>query len=196
MKRTMKQLLGLLLLGGAIGFASATTVHAQTPDPSATTHKPDPQRMQQLLQKIEQVKYARMKEQLGMDDKQAKEFLQTYKPAEQDIQSLVRQRNEVLVKIRQFGNGGQPGSDVDVLMQQARDLTGQIQQRQIKLNTDLKPTLSPQQRARLLVFEQQFNTRIRAQVLRHRLLRNHQQLRKQIHELRKLRQMLRNRKHR
>jgi hypothetical protein len=53
---------------------------------------------------------------------------------------------------------------VDPTIERVRDLTDKIERRQIALDNDLKPILSPRQRAKLLTFEQEFNKRVKKHV--------------------------------
>jgi hypothetical protein len=124
---------------------------------------------QQLLEKIEQIKYARMTEALALDDQTAIKFFTIYKPAEKDIQAIVKERNEELKKLALMTSDTKADAGVDPEMQKIRDLNKQIEDRELKLDDDLKPILSPSQRARLLVFEHEFNKRIQEQVAKNQL---------------------------
>jgi hypothetical protein len=123
---------------------------------------------QQLLQKIEQVKHEKLTKALGLDEQTAPKFFELYKPAEQDIQGLVRQRNEEMKKLGDMMKGAKSDGDVDPEMQRIRDLNQQIEGREQKLDTDLKSVLSARQRARLLVFEHDFNQKVRSEIAKRR----------------------------
>ncbi|SRR5579883_241159 len=135
---------------------------------------------QELVQKIEQIKYEKIKTALGLDDESAKKFFETYKPAEKDIQGLVKQRNDELKKLAEMMNGAKTDADVDPEMQKIRDLNQQISNREQRLDSDLKPILSPRQRARLLMFEHEFNQRVREQLAKRAKNGQLQALRRQI----------------
>ena len=124
---------------------------------------------QQLLEKIEQIKYAKMTEALALDGQTTGKFFSIYKPAEKDIQNIVKERNNELKQLALTMNGAASDANVDPEMQKIRDLNTQIEERELKLDEDLKPILSPSQRARLLVFEHEFNKRIQEQVVKNQL---------------------------
>lgn len=172
--------IGLLVLGLTIGSMSGSTrLHAQTDQqssvalpqerPSPERPKIDPERRQELLQKIEQLKHERLKKALNLDDAAAQRFFNLYTPAEHDVQSMIRERNQQLQKLRSITQGNKTDADIDPTMQQLRDLNAKIQQRLVQLDGDLKPILSPRQRASLLVFEQEFDRRVREQVIKRKL---------------------------
>ena len=123
---------------------------------------------QQLLAKIERVKHEKLTKVLGLDEQTAPRFFELYKPAEQDIQGLVRERNEEMVKLQELMKGARSDGDVEPEMQRIRDLNERIENRQQRLDTDLKSVLSARQRARLLVFEHEFNQKIRTEVAKRR----------------------------
>jgi Spy/CpxP family protein refolding chaperone len=143
----------------------------------------------ELVEKIEKLKYAKMKTALALDDETAKQFFAIYKPAEKDIQAIVKERNAEMKTLALMMNGAKSDADVDPLMQKIRELNQQITDREQKLDNDLKPILSPRQRARLLVFEHQFNQRVRDQIANK--VRNNPELRNLRRQLRE--QRLKNR---
>jgi Spy/CpxP family protein refolding chaperone len=134
------------------------------------------------------VKYEKIKQNLELSDDQAKKFFELYKPAEQDIEALVQKRNEAFVKVREISNGGDQSANLEATLQSVKDLTQQIQTRQQTLDQNLKPLLSPQQRAQLLVFEQAFNRRVNEAITKHRIQKKQSQVRKHLQQLRKQRQ--------
>jgi hypothetical protein len=136
--------------------------------PPPPQRKPDPKRMEQLKQRILEFKYDRMKKAVAMDDETWQKFFTIYKPAESDIEAIVKERNTEMKKLGEMMNGAKTDADVDPEMQRIRDLNKKIEDRVVKLDDDLKPVLSPRQRARLLVFEHQFNTRVREQIMKRR----------------------------
>ncbi len=77
-------------------------------------------------------------------------------------------------------NGAKTDADVDPEMQKIRDLNQQISNREQRLDSDLKPILSPRQRARLLMFEHEFNQRVREQLAKRAKNGQLQALRRQI----------------
>ncbi|MEO6938702.1 MAG: hypothetical protein ABI444_00955 [Candidatus Kapaibacterium sp.] len=146
--------------------AADQTVESSAPQPR---RKIDPKKLAELREKIEKVKYQKLQENLGLDGASAPKFFAIYRPAEQDIQGLVKQRIEAMEKLNQLTKGAHADGDVDPVMTTIDQLTHKIQDRQAQLDVDLRPILSPRQRARLLVFEQEFNHRVREQVIKNRL---------------------------
>jgi len=128
---------------------------------AARARQIDPERKMELLEKIERLKHNRLKENLGLDDAAAQKFFEKYKPAEKEIQDLVKQRNEEIRKLRSLTKGELTDSDVDPTLESIRALNHRIEDRMVNLDKDLKPILTPRQRARLLVFEQEFNRKLR-----------------------------------
>jgi hypothetical protein len=145
---------------------------------------------QDLLKKIELLKHEKLVKALALDEETAPKFFALYKPAEQDIQSLVRERNDELKKLGLMMNGAKSDADVDPEMQKIRDLNQQIDGREQKLDTDLKGVLSPRQRARLLVFEHEFNQRVRQEVAKHQLQKEAKAIRQKLREQRIQNQLL------
>lgn len=165
---------------------SATTPATEPAAQIGVQRKPDPARLEALKAKIEQIKYQNIKKSLEMDDAQAAQFFALYKPAEKEIQGLVKQRNDAMRTLRDLTTGGKTDADVDPTLARIRDLTTQIQQKQITFDQTLKPILTPRQRARLLVFEQEFNQRVAAATkpARQRFLKNHPAIKKRLQQLR------------
>ena len=130
--------------------------------------KPDPQKVAELKERILQYKYDRMKQAVGMDDDTWQKFFKIYKPAETDMEAVVKQRNEEMKKLGQMMKGAKTDADVDAEMEKIRDLNHKLEDRVMKLNDDLKPVLTARQRARYLIFERQFNTRVHEQVIKQR----------------------------
>lgn len=152
----------------ARGILAQTDGTQVTPDRKAEQQA----RRAELVKKIEQLKYERMTSALALDPETAPKFFDLYRPAEKDIQDLARQRNEELKKLSLLINGAKSDADVDPEMAKIRELNQQIDSREQKLDNDLKGFLSPRQRARLLVFEHEFNQRLRQDVAKHQLARN------------------------
>jgi Spy/CpxP family protein refolding chaperone len=161
-------------------------------DESIGQRRPDPAKIAALKARIEKVKYEKIKTTLGLSDDQATKFFALYKPAEQDIEALVQKRNDAFLKVHEISNGTDQGANVEAELQNIKDLTQQIQARQQTLDQDLKPLLTPQQRAQLLVFEQAFNRRVSEAIVKHRIQRKLAQMRKRLQQLRKERQKPKN----
>jgi len=157
-----------LLVASAIAFG-ARVVSAQTSETPEQREADRNARRQELVQKIEAMKYEKMKVSLALDDATAAKFFEIYKPAEKEVQDIVKQRNEDLKKLALMMNGAKSDADVDPEMQKIRELNQQIETREQKLDSDLKPVLLPRQRARLLVFEHEFNKRVREEVAKRRV---------------------------
>jgi len=159
----VKKIFGMVMITAALAMPQIT--RAQDADRKAEQEA----RKQELLQKIEAVKHEKLKTALALDDETSKKFFEVYKPAEKDIQGIVKERNEELKKLQLMMNGAKSDADVDPEMQKIRELNNRIEARTQKLDADLKPVLSSRQRARLLMFEHEFNQRVREQLLKRRL---------------------------
>ncbi len=121
-------------------------------------------RAQQLLEKIRAVKYQKLRETLSLDDETAKKFFEIYKPAEKDLYELIKQRNAEEQKLVKLTQGDYKDADVDPTITNIKDLTDKIETRYSNLIDQLKPVLNPRQRAKLLVFEHEFNRKVREKV--------------------------------
>ena len=169
---TVKKIFGIAMVAAL--FALPQLIRAQeTPSERKAEQQAD---KQALLQKIEAVKHEKLKTALALDDESAKKFFEIYNPAEKDIQGIVKERNDELKKLQLMMNGAKTDAAVDPEVQKIRDLNAKIEARALKLDSDLKPVLSPRQRARLLMFEHEFNQRVREQLLKHKMAANHQAL--------------------
>ena len=151
----------------------------QTPPPTP----PPGSRLQQLQQKIEEAKYRKLRDVLNLDDESATKFFSLYKPAEQDIIDLVKQRNAEEVKLLQLTQGDYKDADVDPTIQSIENLNRKIEDRYNKLNDQLKTVLNPRQRAKLLVFEHEFNRRLRERIRQWRENHPGRQLPKRLNRL-------------
>ena len=145
-----KYLIALLML-----FITAPVVAQDQTTP------PPNERLKQLRQKIEEVKYQKLRETLVLDDESAKKFFDLYKPAEQEIIDLVKARNAAELKLLELTQGDHSDGDVDPTIKNIESLNQKIEDRYNKLNDQLKTVLNPRQRAKLLVFEHEFNRRVR-----------------------------------
>jgi hypothetical protein len=134
---------------------------AQGENPVPERRQIDPERKKELLEKIERLKHNRLRETLGLDEAAAKQFFEKYQPAEKEIQDLVKERNEQVRKLRGLTQGELTDGDVDPTLESIRSINRRIEDRMVNLDKDLKPILTPRQRARLLVFEQEFNRKLR-----------------------------------
>jgi hypothetical protein len=139
------------------------SVHAQQPDVTKA------QRLRELRQKVEDAKHRKLRDALALDEQTAPKFFEHYRVAERDIQELSRKRNAEMRELYRMMRGAGTDAQVDPAIERIRDLTNQIERRQIQLDNDLKPILSPRQRAKLLAFEQEFNRRVKEQVKEHRV---------------------------
>jgi Spy/CpxP family protein refolding chaperone len=142
-------------------FFMAAPVFAQ--DQTATPPPPGG-RYEQLMQRVIEVKHQKLRETLALDDATAQKFFDIYTPAEKAIGDLVKQRNQQEIKLLQLTQGDYKDADVDPTIQEIKSLNDQIEQQAFKLNDALKPVLNPRQRAKLLVFEHEFNRRVRDKI--------------------------------
>ncbi|MDP4219707.1 MAG: hypothetical protein Q8916_04340 [Bacteroidota bacterium] len=130
--------------------------------------KPDPERVKQLMQKVLEVKHQKLREVLNLDDETSKKFFEQYDPAEKDMIELIKQRQQQEIKLLQLTQGDYKDADVDPTLQSIKALNQQIQDRYEKLDNSLKSVLTPRQRARLIVFEKEFNQRVREKIRQRR----------------------------
>jgi Spy/CpxP family protein refolding chaperone len=121
----------------------------------------DPERVRQLMEKVEEVKHQKLREVLNLNDETSAKFFAQYDPAEKDLIALVKQRQEQEIKLLQLTKGDYKDADVDPTLQSIKALNQQIQDRYEKLDDNLKSILEPRQRAKMLVFEKEFNNRVR-----------------------------------
>ena len=173
------------LLAGAL--APAPIARAQVPN--ETTLSDETRAVQEqtirktLVQKIEKLKYEKIVKDLELDPATAEKFFAVYKPAEKQIQALVAERN---FELKALGAATKvSGSDADIAAMTAKikELNQQIESNVKQLDANLTPLLTPLQRAKLLVFEHEFNQRVREQIAEHKGAR--------AAELRQLRRQLR-----
>lgn len=147
-----------------LGAMPAASVRAQNPNtttPSATQQSI----RQMLIDKIEKLKYEKIKDRLGLDDATAEKFFAIYKPAEKDIQSLVMERNAELKALAAATSATTTNeADIAALTEKIKDLNQKIDGREQTLDKDLTPLLTSVQRAKLLVFEHEFNQKVREQL--------------------------------
>jgi Spy/CpxP family protein refolding chaperone len=179
------RLLLFTLLAGTLAIAPAS--RAQVPNEttlSDETHASQEQSIRKtLVQKIEQLKYDKIKKDLELDDVTADKFFAVYKPAEKEIQALVAERNFELKALGAATNTPNNEADIAAMTEKIKDLNQRIAAREQKLDGELVPLLTPLQRAKLLVFEHEFNQRVREQIAEHKGARAAQ--------LRELRRLLR-----
>lgn len=148
---------------GVLPIADLAVTYAQE-----TSAKPNQQRLLELRQKIQEAKHRKLRKSLALDEQTAPKFFEKYSVAERDIQELSKQRNEELRKLYSMMQGAGKDGDVDPAMARVRELNQKIQERQLRLDSELKPILSPRQRARLLAFDQEFNRKVRERVIEQR----------------------------
>ena len=88
-------------------------------------------------------------------------FFEAYIPAEKDIQGLVAERNRVMAKLSVASSGAAASPSAAGLLDRVHELDQRVLDRQTALDRALTPMLSAAQRAKLVVFEHEFNARIR-----------------------------------
>jgi hypothetical protein len=166
LQRIMKfTLLFFVLLAGAV--MTAPIARAQSDAQAVANGQPSPQEQtirQTLVQKIEQLKYDKIQKTLELDDKTAVKFFEIYKPAEKEIQALVKERNFEIKALAAATDAHASDADIAAMTKKIGELNQQIPARVQKLDGDLTPLLTPTQLAKLLVFEQEFNARVREQI--------------------------------
>lgn len=159
---TMRRGFRAMIVALVISFA--LPVFAQDQDAPPPRRKPDPEKVKQLMQKVLEVKHQKLREVLNLDDETSKRFFEQYDPAEKDMIELVKARQEQELKLLQLTRGDYKDADVDPTLQNIKDLNQKIQDRYEKLDNNLKSVLQPRQRAKLLVFEKEFNRRVREKI--------------------------------
>ncbi len=195
----------LALLAGAL--VTSPGVHAQSngqpPTDAQTSVNGQPSSNEQssaqsqairqtLVQKIEQLKYNKIKQDLELDDVTADKFFAVYKPAEKEIQALVKERNFELKALGAATSTSATDANIAAMTQKIKDLNQKIAAREQKLDNELTPLLTPLQRAKLLVFEQEFNQRVRESLAERKGANAAQlrELRRQLREQRRKNQLL------
>jgi Spy/CpxP family protein refolding chaperone len=165
-KKVMKyRVLFFAVLVGA--FVGSPMVRAQSDGQATTGGQPSAQEQtirQTLVQKIEQLKYEKIKKDLELDEITAAKFFSVYKPAEKEIQALVKERNFELKALGAATNTSASNAEIAAMTEKIKSLNKQIAAREQRLDGDLTPLLTPLQRAKLLVFEQEFNARVREEL--------------------------------
>lgn len=182
MKRVVRYGLTVWLLLAATGLPVAGLAPSAVAQQQTTVKKPKAERLRELRQKIEDAKHRKLREALALDEETAPKFFDRYRVAERDIQELSRERNQQMRELYGLMQGAGKDEQVDPVIERVRDLTDRIERRQIQLDNDLKPILSPRQRAKLLTFEQEFNRRVREQVKEHRLDRRGSRVDRELNE--------------
>ncbi|GEM_PF-2107484 len=183
----MKFVLSLLIVSTLSAASLVPAAFGQASADSAARATREQTIRQALIQKIEQAKYQKLKDALALDDATAQKFFSIYKPAEQDIQSLVKQRNDAMKALAEATQNGATDAQLATLAQNVRSLNEQISSREHKLDQDLKPVLTPAQQAKLLVFEHQFNQRVRQELASRQAQNERAQLRALRQQLRRQR---------
>jgi Spy/CpxP family protein refolding chaperone len=143
----------------------ATSAIAQ---PEDAPRRPDPERMKELMHKILEHKHQKLRQVLNLDDETARKFFDIYNPVEQEMVKLVAERNAMELKLLKLTQGDYTDADVDPTLAEIERLNELIKARFLALNDNLKPILTPRQRARLAVFEREFNRRVREKIREHR----------------------------
>lgn len=144
-----------------LGFAAPTL--AQEDEPLLTPEEQGKIR-ERLIGRIMEKKHHKLRQVLSLDDEQAKNFFATYTPAEKELAELIRQRTEQEIKLLKLTQGELTDGDVDPTLTNIQELNDKIEGKVQKLNESLKPILNPRQRARLFVFEKEFNRRVREEL--------------------------------
>ncbi len=168
MKQFIKYILPLLLVTTSVMAQEIAPPPPGEGDNMMDERRMDPAKIKEFKAKIEakiiQKKHEKIREVLTLDDAQAKSFFDKYLPAEKEMIVLVKERNEAEIKLLKLTQGNGVDGDVDPTIAKIKDLNGKIQDRYEKLDGELKQVLNPRQRAKLLVFEREFNRKVREKV--------------------------------
>jgi hypothetical protein len=158
----------LLKYSMCVAFAVLFTASAVAQPDDDGPRGRDPERRQEILQRILEHKHAKLREVLNLDDASARKFFEVYTPAEAELGKLVAARNAMELKLLKLTRGDYTDAEVDPTLEEIERLNGEIKARFSALNDSLKPILNPRQRARLAVFEHEFNRRVRQRIQEHR----------------------------
>ncbi|MEI8134307.1 MAG: hypothetical protein WCH46_04400 [bacterium] len=145
---------------------SASLFAQEVPPPPP--HKADPAKVKEIrdriMQKVVNVKHDKLREVLTMDDATATKFFSLYDPAEKEMVDLVKQRQDQEMKLLQLTKGGYSDADVDPTVNNIRALNEKIKNRFEDLDKNLSTVLTPRQRAKFLVFNREFNAKVREKI--------------------------------
>src|SRR6187402_3817134 len=100
----------MLLALVMLGFAAPT--FAQDDEPLLTPEEQAKVR-ERLIGRIMEKKHNKLRQVLSLDDEQAKKFFEAYTPAEKELAELIRQRNDLEVKLLKLTRGDMTDADVD-----------------------------------------------------------------------------------
>lgn len=111
-----------------------------------------------IKDKIEDIKLEKMTTKLNLDETTKSTFIEKYKTFSKGMKELNRKRvktYKLLVDNVESGNG------LDTLVNQLLDNEGQINQLRKDFIADIKALLTPQQIAKMIIFERKFNNEIK-----------------------------------
>lgn len=169
MKQLTKYVLPLMLLVAPLLAQENTPMPPPPRDEEMTDRRHvDPEKRKAFREKLEakiiQKKHEKIREILTLDDAQAKNFFDKYTPAEKEMVELVKARNESEIKLLKLTKGELTDGDVDPTLHNIKELNAKLLGLYEKLDGDMKLLLNPRQRAKLLVFEHEFNRKVREKV--------------------------------
>lgn len=111
-----------------------------------------------IRDKIEDIKLEKMTTKLDLDETTKSTFIDKYKTFSKGMRELNRKRvktYKLMVENVENGNG------LDTLVNQLLDNEGQINQLRKDFIADIKALLTPQQIAKMIIFERKFNNEIK-----------------------------------
>jgi hypothetical protein len=149
-----------MIIAICIGFA--LPVFAQ--DESQAKREAREAIKERIMHRVLEVKHQKLREVLNLNDETSQKFFAQYDPAEKDMLELVKQKQEQELKLLQLTQGNYKDADVDPTLENIKSLDQKIRDRYEQLDNNLKPVLEPRQRAKLMVFEKEFNRIAREKV--------------------------------
>jgi Spy/CpxP family protein refolding chaperone len=156
-----------LLLGAAVpALAQDAVPPPPPPPPDAPAHQTFDKDgfKQRILEKVMEVKHEKLREQLLMDDETAKKFFAIYDPAEKNMISLIKDRQQEEIKLLKLTQGDNNDAEIDQAMQNIKAINRKLLDQSDQLDNNLKTVLNPRQREKLAVFEKKFNQQVREKV--------------------------------
>jgi Spy/CpxP family protein refolding chaperone len=168
----MKSILAKIVLALSLAAMTLPAFAQESTTPSHAESKEDAELREKIreriIAKILERKHEKLREVLKLDDEQSKKFFDKYLPVEKELVGVVRERDDAAKKLLDLTHGEYTDADVDPTLNKIRDLDNTIRGKMDKLDNDLKTVLNPRQRARLMVFEHEFNRRVREEIRKRR----------------------------
>lgn len=140
-----------LIIIAAIAAICAATAGAQ----------PDFGRDRRPLERIERLKKVRMVEMLNLNEEQSVRFFARLNEHENRRRELMKQKGEALDKIERLIRNRADEKEIEAVFAEVADIDVNHGDENRRFFTGLKEILSTEQRAKLLLFERQFERELR-----------------------------------